>query len=133
LKAGPRVELRAHRFSFRTPIASTCRRQREGRLLIRRLLLVAFFVEAGLLLLVLPWSKFWETNYFASIWPRILPLMTNDYVRGAVSGIGLINLCAGILELAAIFTLRDVPISRAAIPDVNVSGPYPNTADRIEP
>jgi hypothetical protein len=50
-----------------------------------------------------------------------------------VSGIGLINLCAGILELAAIFTLRDVPISGGSIPDVNVSGPYPNAPDRIEP
>ena len=86
-----------------------------------------------MLLLVLPWSAFWETNYFASIWPSIRPLMTNDYVRGAVSGIGLINLCAGILELAAIFTLRDVPIARPSIPDVNVTGAYSNTPDRIEP
>jgi ABC-type transport system involved in cytochrome c biogenesis permease subunit len=112
---------------------ATSRRHPEGRLLIRRLLLVAFFVEAGLLLLVLPWSAFWEANYFASLWPGILPVMTNDYVRGAVSGIGLINLCAGILELVAIFTLRDVPISRTSMHDVNVTGAYTNTPDRIEP
>ena len=53
----------------------------------------------GLLLIVLPWSAFWESNYFASIWPALLPVMTNDFVRGAVSGIGLINLGSGVAEL----------------------------------
>jgi hypothetical protein len=88
---------------------------------------VAFFIEVGLLLVVLPWSTFWETNYFASLYPNLLPLMTNDFVRGGVSGVGLINLCAGVAELASVFVLRsDIP----QLPDAS----YPDSADhRAEP
>ena len=78
----------------------------------------------GLLLVVLPWSTFWETNYFASLYPNLLPLMTNDFVRGGVSGVGLINLCAGIVELAGVFVLRS---------DIQPQSPdasYPDSADR---
>ena len=32
---------------------------------MRRLIYVAFFLEVGLLLIVLPWSAFWDRNYFA--------------------------------------------------------------------
>ena len=81
--------------------------------MIRRLLLVAFFIEVGLLLIVLPWSDFWETNYFASLWPSLLPVMMNDFVRGAVSGIGFLNLGSGVAELVAIFILRG---PQAAVP-----------------
>jgi hypothetical protein len=63
---------------------------------LRRLLFVAFFIEVGLLLVVLPWSTFWERNYFASLWPVLVPLLTNNFVRGAVSGLGVLTLLAGL-------------------------------------
>jgi hypothetical protein len=31
----------------------------------------------------------------------------NHYVRGAVSGLGVINVCAGLIDLAAIMIRRD--------------------------
>jgi hypothetical protein len=62
-------------------------------------------VEIGLLLIVLPWSAFWERNYF-SYWPALRILMTNNYVRGAISGLGVLNLLAGLSELAPVFTTR---------------------------
>jgi hypothetical protein len=68
---------------------------------------VAFFVEVGLLLIVLPWSSFWERNYFAFVWPTLLPLLKNNFVRGAVSGLGVLNLFAGFSELAFVFTARE--------------------------
>ena len=40
-------------------------------ILIRRLAFVAFFFEVGFLLVVLPWSEFWEHNYFAAAWPPV--------------------------------------------------------------
>jgi hypothetical protein len=75
--------------------------------LIRRLVYVAFFLEVGLLLLVLPWSSFWEQNYFAdaSAWTRVL--LANNFVRGAVSGIGVVNLFAGFADLALVFAVRE--------------------------
>jgi hypothetical protein len=73
----------------------------------RRLLYVAFFIEVGLLLIVLPWSSFWERNYFALVIPAIQPLLTNNFIRGAVSGLGVLNLLAGFAELAPVFAPRD--------------------------
>ena len=81
--------------------------RREGRPLIRRLVYVAFFLEVGLLLLVLPWSAFWENNYFAEAWPLIRPLLTNNFVRGGVTGLGVVNLVAGFADLALVFAARE--------------------------
>ena len=72
----------------------------------RRLLYVAFFLEVGLLLVVLPWSGFWERNYFAMTWPALRELLTNNFVRGAVTGLGLVNLYAGFADLAIVFAGR---------------------------
>jgi hypothetical protein len=63
---------------------------------------VAFFLEVGLLLMVLPWSAFWERNYFASVWPTIAPLIQNNFVRGAVTGVGIVNLVAGFADLTSV-------------------------------
>jgi hypothetical protein len=84
-----------------------------------RLLLTAFFFEAGLVLLLVPWSVYWERNYFVQALPLIEPFLTNDFVRGAVSGLGLVNLLAGLVEIWTFLTTRHVPdpvvsIGRAA-------------------
>lgn len=55
---------------------------------------------------MLPWSAFWEQNYFAVAWPAVRPLLTNNFVRGAVTGLGLVNLFAGFAELASLFVIR---------------------------
>ncbi|PYR21334.1 MAG: hypothetical protein DMF98_22360 [Acidobacteria bacterium] len=82
--------------------------KREGRRLIRQLLYVVFFVQVGLLLIVLPWwPAFWDHNYFAFAWPWLQPLLANNFVRGAVSGLGLVNLFAGFADLALVFASRD--------------------------
>lgn len=62
-------------------------------------MLVAFFLEVGLLLIVLPWSSFWEHNYFGHVLPVLVPILTNNFVRGAVSGLGVANIFAGFFEL----------------------------------
>jgi len=75
---------------------------------------VAFFLEVGLLLLVLPWSAFWERNYFADLWPGVHYVITNNFVRGAISGLGVVNLVAGLADLALLFGGRHQSV---AIPD----------------
>jgi hypothetical protein len=85
----------------------------EGSILIRRLVYVALFLEVGLLLIVLPWSTFWERNYFVYVWPVLRPALMNHFVRGAVTGLGFVNLFAGFAELAPVFAIRrspDVPV-----------------------
>ena len=65
---------------------------------------MAFFVEVGLLLIVLPWLPYWDRNYFAYAWPPLRLVLINDFVRGAVSGLGVLNLAAGLSELVPVFT-----------------------------
>ncbi|MBI3400035.1 MAG: hypothetical protein HY048_01335 [Acidobacteria bacterium] len=81
--------------------------RRGGSALVRRFVYVAFFLEVGLLLVVLPWSGFWEHNYFALAWPPLQTLLANNYLRGAVTGLGVVNLVAGFADLALLFAARD--------------------------
>ncbi len=65
-----------------------------------RVLLIVYFLETGLVLLVAPWSTFWERNWLVEISPLLDGVMRRAAVRGAVSGVGVVNLCAGVWELA---------------------------------
>jgi hypothetical protein len=85
---------------------------------VSRLLLVAFFLEVGFVLIVAPWSTFWDRNYFAESLPFIDAIISNNYVRGAVSGLGVINVAAGIAELFSILVSRqgDRPTASSIAP-----------------
>jgi hypothetical protein len=74
--------------------------------IFRRLIAVAYFVEVGLLLLVVPWSGYLQNNYFVSAWPWLRPVVGNPYVAGMISGLGVLNLGAGLLELVGLFARR---------------------------
>jgi hypothetical protein len=76
---------------------------------VTRLLLTAFFFEAGLVLVILPWTVYWERNYFVQSLPLIEGFLTNDFVRGAVSGLGLVNLVSGFVEIWSFLATRHVP------------------------
>jgi hypothetical protein len=73
---------------------------------VTRLLLIAFFLEAGFALIVVPWSAFWDRNYFAQAFPLVREIITNNFVRGAVSGLGVINLVVGVRELVSVLLAR---------------------------
>lgn len=71
-----------------------------------RLVFIVFFLEAGFVLVVVPWLAFWDRNYFAQIVPALHPLMTNNFVRGAISGLGVINIVVGLGELLSLLASR---------------------------
>jgi len=71
-----------------------------------RLLLTALFFEVGIVLSVVPWSVYWDRNYFAESVPLLHLLVTNNFVRGAVTGLGLLNLGTAIVELLSLFSAR---------------------------
>jgi len=83
---------------------------------MKRLLIVAFFFEFGFALLIVPWSAFWDRNYFAGMVPAIHTVITNNFVRGAVSGLGIINLLSGISELVSILLGRRTDTDAAPLP-----------------
>ena len=83
-----------------------------------RLLTIVLFFDVGLVLLVLPWRPYWEENYFFEAVPLLKQVFTNPYVRGAVSGLGLVNLLAGAAELVGpLFSRRSGPPPPDVSPD----------------
>ena len=62
-------------------------------------LFITFCLEIGFFLLVFPWTEQWENNYFSSFIPEWHRWWDNMYVRGAVSGLGAVNLYISVIEL----------------------------------
>jgi len=56
------------------------------------LTVILFCLELGLFLLVLPWTSLWEYNYFLQRFPGVAPWLLNFFLRGAISGLGLIDI-----------------------------------------
>ena len=70
---------------------------------MNRLLAVAFILfcfEIGLFLIFLPWSSLWESNALLAYSISLRTFFLNNFVRGAVSGLGLIDVALGLSELA---------------------------------
>jgi hypothetical protein len=77
--------------------------------------------------MLLPWSDYWANNYFAQTWPALTPIISNSFVRGGITGLGIVNLLAGVADLAPMFTARATDGPPGA-------GPFePQTDSRAEP
>ncbi|MGB6430142.1 MAG: hypothetical protein WBF06_06120 [Candidatus Acidiferrales bacterium] len=57
-----------------------------------RVLLSLDFLLLGVLLVMLPWLGLWEHNYFLSRFPEMIPYVLHPSVRGAVSGLGALDI-----------------------------------------
>ncbi len=73
---------------------------------MRQLVYAACFFEVGLLLVVLPWTPFWNHNYVFDVVPLLREFTQNPYLRGAVSGLGVLNLGLGMAEVVTIVESR---------------------------
>ena len=71
-----------------------------------RLLFAAYFLEAGFILAVAPWSTFWDQNRFAEARPALEAFLNTAYVRGGVTGVGVITALAGLAEIGSLITSR---------------------------
>src|ERR1700756_5084855 len=58
--------------------------------------LSALFVVAlcimGAILFYLPWTSIWEKNYFLSHFPSLMRILLHPAFRGAVSGLGVLDI-----------------------------------------
>jgi hypothetical protein len=63
--------------------------------------------EVGILLLILPWypSTFWDENFFLyyvtdKLNAEWIPwLLTSGYAKGMVTGVGVLNIMAGLIDV----------------------------------
>jgi hypothetical protein len=60
---------------------------------------ITFCLEIGLFLLIFPWTEYWDGNYFSAVMPQMKDYWSNLYVRGAVSGLGMVNLYISFGEI----------------------------------
>jgi len=61
---------------------------------------VLYCLEVGIFLLVYPWMRLWDQNFLLQYSSFLRVLLLNDFVRGAVSGLGIANLILGAWEVA---------------------------------
>jgi hypothetical protein len=69
---------------------------------MNRLLAVAFILfcfEIGLFLVFVPWLALWDNNVLLTYSIVLRGLLLNNFVRGAVSGLGVVDIVLGLGEL----------------------------------
>ncbi|HJZ95353.1 MAG TPA: hypothetical protein VKE70_02550 [Candidatus Solibacter sp.] len=81
------------------PVESLPRAEYRWYHKIGAFLFISLCMLVGLFLLIFPWTYWWGGNYFSDLLPQMEQWWDNVYVRGAVSGLGLVNLYISIVEL----------------------------------
>ena len=76
---------------------------------LQRVVLALLCFELGAILVLLPWSPVWERNFFLDRYPQMIPVLLNSYLRGAISGLGLLD-----IWIAATLLRRRTPARTAA-------------------
>jgi len=59
---------------------------------------VLFCIEIGMMLTVLPWTRVWTENSLMHSFPMLKSIAQQNFVRGMVTGIGLLDIWLGIWE-----------------------------------
>ena len=60
-----------------------------------------YFAEVGLVLIVAPWTTFWDRNYFVESVPALEAVLTSYVVRGGVTGVGILSVAVALVDVAA--------------------------------
>jgi len=59
---------------------------------------VMVWVELGMILVVVPWTHAWIDNGLVLNYPRIREFLSIDFVRGVVTGVGLLDIWVGVWQ-----------------------------------
>ncbi len=63
------------------------------------LLSIVSSLLVGLVLVVAPWTSLWDANWLLQSWPGVRGVLLTGFARGAVTGLGLVNVALAIGEL----------------------------------
>ena len=80
---------------------ASVRQTSRVRLWLRRigvLLFVFFCATLGVMLMILPWRPEWSDNPLLLAYPAIREAVATGFVRGLVTGLGLLNVWIGFWE-----------------------------------
>ena len=75
-------------------------------------LYIVYSFVVGTFLLVLPWMSIWDNNYIVYRYPRVRLIVGNSFLKGAVLGLGIVNIIIGLQEVFILWKR-----ARTRIPD----------------
>ncbi len=58
-----------------------------------------YCIEAGLFFIIVPWTRLWAINPLLQSHAAISVMAADPFVRGFISGFGLVHLLVGIKDL----------------------------------
>jgi hypothetical protein len=90
---------------------------------------VLFCMVLGTWLVALPWTENWFSGGIVAQWPALQQLLQNGFVRGAVTGLGLVDIWCGVLE---VIHYRDRPPATpgSQVSDARLAQPGGGAASR---
>jgi hypothetical protein len=88
-----------------SPVAEQEAQPRRHWLLL--LCFALFSFEIGIFLVVFPWMDNWTLSYFPGAFPRLEDLWDEPALKGALSGLGVVNIYVAILQLLRLFRRSD--------------------------
>jgi hypothetical protein len=71
---------------------------------VAALLSILSSLLVGVALVFAPWSPLWEANWLLQMWPAARSIVLSGFTRGAVSGLGLVNLVLALRDVHARLT-----------------------------
>jgi len=79
---------------------------------VTTLLSVLSSALVGVFLVLAPWTPWWDSNFLLQVNRTLRTVLLSEFTRGAVSGLGLVNLLLAVLDLRASFRDRDDGLAR---------------------
>jgi hypothetical protein len=68
---------------------------------VAHLLSILSSLLVGLVLLVAPWTSLWDSNWLLQPHPAVRDVLLNAFTRGAVSGLGIVNILMALHDVQA--------------------------------
>ena len=103
---GPESEPQASGPVLVMPPASQPKHSRRWLQRLWLVVFVLFCLEVGIILIVLPWTRLWTDNALLASFPAIKEFLSYNFVRGLVSGFGLVDVWMGVVVAV---TYREAP------------------------
>lgn len=68
--------------------------------------MIVYLIEVGLVLVVTPWTRYWDRNYFVESLPFLEAALTSPVARGSVSGFGIVAIGAAVVDVFGVLRRR---------------------------
>ena len=65
-----------------------------------------YCLEAGIFFVVVPWTRVWTMNPLLQTSPTVAMIAANPFVRGFVTGFGVVHLLIGVKDIVRIAAAR---------------------------